>query len=112
MGEDITLGDPKTATMPWAIKFKITAGFINNVTFRRIRVGKVGDTPWMYPTRGQSAFLIDFADASKTKPKIWAQGITFEDISVVSEKVPSHISGPGSCVFGLTVRNVTLGGSK
>jgi len=109
--EDMLLGDPATPTLPWAIKFKISTGLIEDVTFRRIRIGKVGDTPWMYPNARWSAFMIDFTD-KKSPPDMWAQGVTFEDISVVSEKAPSHISGPVSCMKGLTLRNVSLGGTK
>jgi hypothetical protein len=48
--------------MPWAIKFKISSGYISNVTFRRLRIGQVGDTPWMYPNSKAGAFMIDFFD--------------------------------------------------
>jgi polygalacturonase len=117
--EDLVLGSPTTPTLPWAIKFKISSGFIENVTFRRISIGQVGNTPWMYPDARWSALMIDFVDmhdnrrpANATPPQLWARGVTFEDISVVSEKAPSHISGPDTCLTGLTLRNVTLGGSK
>ena len=63
--------------------------------------------------------MIDFDDvhdsrrpANSTPPHLWARGVGFEDISVVSEKAPSHISGPDTCLAGLTLRNVTLGGSN
>ena len=46
-----------TPSMPWAVKFKISAGLISNITFRRLRIGKVGDTPWMYPDSKASAFM-------------------------------------------------------
>jgi polygalacturonase len=117
--EDLVLGNRTTPTMPWAIKFKISAGFIENVIFRRISIGQVGDTPWMYPQAKWGALMIDFDDvhdsrrpANETPPQLWARGVTFEDISVVSEKAPSHISGPDTCLTGLTLRNVTLGSSK
>lgn len=117
--EDLVLGRQTTPTLPWAIKFKISSGFIEDVAFRRISIGQVGNTPWMYPDAKWSALMIDFDDlhdsrhpANATSPHLWARGVSFEDISVVSEKAPSHISGPDTCLAGLTVRNVTLGGSK
>ena len=109
--EDMVLGDFSTPSMPWAIKFKISSGLIQNVTFRRIQIGKVGDTPWMYPDNKASAFMVDFFDNNKTHPTTWVRGLTFEHISVVSAKHIGHVSGPGSCIEGLTVRNVTVGGS-
>ena len=54
---DKTLGEMDTPSMPWAVKFKISAGLIRNITFRRLRIGKVGDTPWMYPDSKASAFM-------------------------------------------------------
>ena len=107
--EDVTLGDQLTPSMPWAIKFKISSGLIRNVTFRRIRMGPVGNTPWMYPNDRASAFMIDFFDRNATAPQTWVDGVTFEDISVVSAKTLGHFNGPGSCLEGLTVRNVTVG---
>eukprot|EP01052_Picozoa_sp_SAG31_P025936 SAG31_NODE_2312_length_5957_cov_14.490611_1_plen_491_part_00 len=113
--EDMVLGTQTTPTLPWAIKFKISSGLIEDVTFRRIKIGRVGDTPWMYPDAKWSALMIDFDDTrptSSTPPHLWARGVVFEDISVVSEKAPSHISGPDTCLAGLTLRNVTLGDTK
>jgi hypothetical protein len=113
--EDLVLGEQNRSTLPWAIKFKISTGFIENVAFRRISIGPVGDTPWMYPDAKWSALMIDFDDTrptNATPPHLWARGVLFEDISAVSEKAPSHISGPDTCLEGLTLRNVTLGGSK
>ena len=117
--EDLVLGSRTTPTLPWAIKFKISSGFIEDVAFRRISIGQVGNTPWMYPDAKWSALMIDFDDthdsrrpANSTPPQLWARGVNFEDISVVSEKAPSHISGPDTCLQKLTLRNVTLGGSK
>jgi len=104
------LGDQVKVSMPWAIKFKISSGLIQNVTFRRIRIGMVGDTPWMYPKDSGSAFMIDFFDKNKTDPQTWVRGVTFEDISVVFAKNFGHFSGPGSCIESLTLRNVTVGG--
>ena len=108
--EDMILGDQLTPSMPWAIKFKVSSGLIQNVTFRRIRIGRVGDTPWMYPQDKASAFMIDFFDRNKTAPQTWVRGLTFEDISVVSAKSLGHFSGPASCIEGLVVRNVSVGG--
>ena len=108
--EDMVLGEQETASMPWAIKFKISSGLIRNVSFRNIRIGKVGDTPWMYPQDTAAAFMIDFFDKNTTDPKTWVQDLTFEDISVVGAKHFGHFSGPATCIEGLVVRNVTIGG--
>ncbi len=117
--EDLVLGNRTTATLPWAIKFKISSGFIEDVVFRRISIGPVGNTPWMYPDAKWSALMIDFDDVhdsrgpgNYTRPQLWARGVVFENIMAVSEKAPSHISGPDTCLEGLTLRNVRLGGSN
>lgn len=52
--EDSEIGDPRDplSPVPWAIKFKsheYFPGSIENVTVRRVRIGAVGPTPWMYP---------------------------------------------------------------
>ena len=36
------------------------------------------------------------------------EGLTFEDISVVSVKEVGHFAGPASCIKDLTVRNVSV----
>jgi polygalacturonase len=108
--EDMVLGEMDSPSMPWAVKFKISAGLIRNVTLRRIRIGKVGPTPWMYPSSEGTAFMIDFFDKNKTNPKTWVRGLTFEDITVVSARSLGHFNGPGSCIEGLRVINVTLAG--
>lgn len=107
--EDMTLGEMTASSLPWAIKFKISSGVIENVAFRRIQIGPVGNTPWMYPDDHAGAFMIDFFDKNRTNPVTWVHNITFEDISVVSAKTIGHISGPASCIQWLTVRNLTVG---
>lgn len=109
--EDIVLGEQLIPSLPWAIKLKISSGFIQNVTFRRIRIGRVGDTPWMYPDDKASAFMLNFFDQNRSAPKTWVQGLTFEDITVAGAKSIGHLTGPGSCLRGLTMRNVTVEGS-
>ena len=54
--------------------------------------------------------MIDFFDKNRTHPQTWVRDITFEDIHVVSAKTFGHFSGPGSCIEGFTLRNVTVGG--
>lgn len=108
--EDMTLGEQGQASMPWAIKLKISSGLIENVTFRRITIGPVGDTPWMYPHDKASAFMIDFFDQNRSDPATWVRGLTFEDITVAGAKSIGHFTGPGSCIEGLVVRNVTVAG--
>ena len=46
--EDVQVGSPDVVTSPWAIKFKVDTGALRNITFRRLRLGRIGDTPWMY----------------------------------------------------------------
>ena len=57
--EDVSVGDPDTVTSPWAIKFKVSQGQLTNITFRRIRIGRIGNTPWMYVTFCNSFFYFD-----------------------------------------------------
>ena len=110
--EDMSVGDPRTVTSPWAIKFKVSTGTLSNITFRRLQLGMIGDTPWMYPTGAPgSAFHLDIRANPKTPqdPSPTITGLTFEDITVVSVKQVGHISGPASCVHNLTFRNITVG---
>lgn len=109
--EDMTVGSPDAVTSPWAIKFKVSTGNLRNITFRRLKLGRIGDTPWMYPTGAPGdAFHIDILGkpgATVTPPTM--QGLTFEDISVVAVKSVGHISGPvGSPIKNLTLRNITV----
>lgn len=112
--EDVAVGDPTTVTSPWAIKFKVSTGHLRNITFRRLKLGKIGDTPWMYPTGAPGdAFHLDLRAPppapGKPAPKPpTMDGLTFEDISVVSVKSVGHISGPVSHITGLTFKNVTV----
>jgi polygalacturonase len=113
--EDVAVGDPDSVTSPWAIKFKVSTGHLRNITFRRIRIGRIGDTPWMYPTRAPGdAFHVDIlsrhtAGKPPTQPPPTMEGLSFEDISIVAVKGMGHISGdPADCsIKGLTFRNVT-----
>ena len=56
--EDVSIGDPDTITSPWAIKFKVSSGSLHNLTFRRLQIGKIGDTPWMHPRAPGQAFMM------------------------------------------------------
>jgi polygalacturonase len=111
--EDMQVGSLDAVTSPWAIKFKVSTGSLRNITFRRLRLGRIGDTPWMYPTNAPGdAFHIDIVEhsppvAGHSPPTI--EGLTFEDISVVAVKSVGHISGPaGSLIKSLTLRNITV----
>jgi len=109
--EDVSIGDPFTVTSPWAIKFKVTHGSLRNITFRKLKIGKIGNTPWMYPTTAPGqAFYINILpgrDNATAKPPT-LDGLTFEDISIVSVKSVGHIRGPSSCLKNVTFRNVTV----
>ena len=109
--EDMTVGSPDAVTSPWAIKFKVSTGHLRNITFRRLKIGQIGDTPWMYPTGAPGdAFHIDILGkpgATAAPPTM--EGLTFEDISVVAVKSVGHITGPvGSLIKNLTLRNISV----
>ena len=108
--EDVSVGDPDTVTSPWAIKFKVSAGQLRNITFRRLRIGRIGNTPWMYPAGAPGdAFHIDIRPPpNATRPPPTMDGLTFEDISVVAVTSVGHISGPPAGVRNLTLRNITV----
>jgi hypothetical protein len=93
---------------------------MENITIRRIEMGKIGPTPWMYPKAPGSAFLIGLSYGENTKPphnkrsgKPLFRNVTLEDISVVSAGVAGQIRGfPEDCLEGLSLRNITvLGGA-
>jgi len=116
--EDSTIGDPDTITSPWAIKFKshrYYPGPMENITIRRIEMGKIGATPWMYPKAAGSAFLIGLSYSAKKTPPTKRSGkplfrnVTLEDISVASAGVAGQILGfPEDCLEGLSLRNITI----
>eukprot|EP00947_MAST-08B_sp_MAST-8B-sp1_P002835 g2835.t1 len=107
-------------SVPWAFKFKSHQYFpgpIENVTVRRIRVGHVGPTPWMYPDPSKAYSAWQLALSYGGKPPAHRSGVprvrnvTFEDIHVSSSGGPGAINGlPGAgCMEGLTFRNVSFG---
>ena len=66
--EDVQVGSPDVVTSPWAIKFKVDTGSLRNITFRRLRLGRIGDTPWMYPANAPGdAFHIDIVGKASTE---------------------------------------------
>ena len=124
--EDSVIGSPDLApgaapsNVPWAIKFKSHEYFpgpIENVTVRRVRIGGVGPTPWMYPASPTATFGAFQLGLTYTggaplhrsgAPRV--RNITFEDIHVVAAGEPGAITGlPESCFQQLTFRNVTFG---
>jgi polygalacturonase len=119
--EDSEIGSPDDAAspVPWAIKFKsheFFPGSIINVTVRRVRVGTVGPTPWMYPQGhggNYGAFALGLTYSGKPRRRSgtpYVQNITFEDIHVVESGTPGSIVGlPESCFQQLTFRNVSFG---
>ena len=108
-------------TSPWAIKFKshrYYPGPMENITIRRIEMGKFGPTPWMYPTAAGSAILLglSYGDAPPSggrSGKPLFRNVTFEDITVVSAGVAGQILGvPEDCLEGLTLRNISVIGGR
>ena len=92
---------------------------MENITIRRINIGKIGGTPWMYPTSSGSVFLIgltygDIKNQSQHRSgSPLFRNVTFEDISVVSAGVAGHIQGlPEICLQGLTLRNISIHGGN
>ena len=92
---------------------------MENITIRRIVMGKLGPTPWMYPKAAGSAFLIGLSygeppvPGNKRAGKPLFRNVTLQDISVVSAGVAGQILGyPEDCLQGLSLKNITvLGGS-
>mmetsp|Transcript_17002 Transcript_17002/g.35524 ORF Transcript_17002/g.35524 Transcript_17002/m.35524 type:complete len:512 (+) Transcript_17002:159-1694(+) len=119
--EDSTIGDPEMVTSPWAIKFKshrYYPGPMENITIRRIEIGKIGPTPWMYPTAAGSVLLLGLSYKNNKPPahrsgKPIFRNVTFEDIVVASAGVAGQIIGlPEDCLENLTLRNISvLGGN-
>ena len=120
--EDSEIGDPADplSPVPWAIKIKsheFFPGSIENVTVRRVRIGTVAATPWMYPaSRAKGAFgafqlgLTYSGKPLKRSGTPYVRNVTFEDIHVVSSGFPGRVAGlPESCFDALTFRNVTFG---
>jgi polygalacturonase len=126
--EDSEIGDPSDdpadpqSPVPWAIKFKsheFFPGSIENVTVRRVRVGTVAATPWMFPAssaKGPGAFgAFQLGLTYSGKPRTHSgtprvRNVTFEDVHVVSSGFPGRVAGlPESCFDALTFRNVTFG---
>lgn len=119
--EDSVIGAPDdpASPVPWAIKFKsheFFPGPIANVTVRRVQIGTVGPTPWMYPAGHDGdggAFALGLTYSGKPLARRGTPlvtNITFEDIHVVSAGSPGEVLGLAeSCFDQLTFRNVTFG---
>ena len=104
---------------PWAIKFKshrYYPGPMENITIRRIEMGRIGPTPWMAPKAPGSAFLLGLGYGEKRPPrhrsgKPLFRNVTLEDISVVSAGLAGQFEGyPEDCMQGLVLRNISVGG--
>mmetsp|Transcript_27325 Transcript_27325/g.64038 ORF Transcript_27325/g.64038 Transcript_27325/m.64038 type:complete len:575 (+) Transcript_27325:49-1773(+) len=117
--EDSTIGDPDTITSPWGIKFKshrYYPGPMENITIRRIEMGRIGPTPYMYPTIKGAAFLLGLGYGKKKTPdhrsgKPLFRNVTLEDITVASADIAGQIVGfPEDCLQGLTLRNISVRG--
>ncbi len=92
---------------------------MENITIRRIAVGKLGATPWMYPTAAGSAFLIQLSYGEHPLPdnrrsgKPLFRNVTLEDISVASAGVAGLITGfHEDCLEGLSLKNITISGGS
>jgi polygalacturonase len=119
--EDSRIGSTEEVTSPWAIKFKSHRYFpgpMENITIRRIVMGKIGPTPWMYPTVPGYAFQVGLSYNSDANPSQRSgsplfRNVTFEDILVTSAGVAGNFYGlPEDCLQGLTLRNVSILGGK
>ena len=109
--------DPTANPVPWAIKFKshqFYPGPIENVTVRRVRIGAVGATPWMYPnSKSYDVFALGLTysgNATKAPSGVpLVRNITFEDIEITSAASPGSITGlNNSCFEHLTLKNVSI----
>jgi hypothetical protein len=118
--ENSRIGSIEEVTSPWAIKFKSHRYFpgpMENITIRRIVMGKIGPTPWMYPTIPGYAFQVGLT-YSDAHPKQRAgsplfRNVTFEDIVVTSAGVAGNLHGlTEDCLQGLTLRNVSILGGE
>ncbi|KAG7354121.1 endopolygalacturonase [Nitzschia inconspicua] len=119
--EDSRIGSTEQVTSPWAIKFKshrYFPGAMENITIRRIVIGKIGPTPWMYPEVPGYGFQIGLSYNSDANPSERSgsplfRNVTFEDIVVTSAGVAGNFHGlPEDCLQGLTLRNVSVLGGK
>mmetsp|Transcript_40706 Transcript_40706/g.45875 ORF Transcript_40706/g.45875 Transcript_40706/m.45875 type:complete len:267 (+) Transcript_40706:870-1670(+) len=126
--EESTIGDPTMVTSPWGIKVKshqYYPGPMENITIRRIVIGKIGPTPWMYPTQtSRFAFTIGLKyhrssekQRQQRAGKPLFQNVTFEDITVLSsssstaaaDRVVGQFRGlPEDCLQGLTLKNISV----
>ncbi|KAL3912045.1 MAG: hypothetical protein SGARI_001351 [Bacillariaceae sp.] len=118
--EDSRIGSSEEVTSPWAIKFKSHRYFpgpMENITIRRIAIGKIGPTPWMYPDKKGTAIIVGLTYMSDNKhpPPDNRSGsplfrnVTFEDITIASAGLAGDFRGlPEDCLQGLTLRNISV----
>ena len=121
--EDSTIGTPgdASAPVPWALRFKSHRWFsgpIENITVRRIAIGVVGSTPWMYPTGRGGVWQLGLTYGGK-EPSPWSglfprvRNVTFEDVTVDAADYAGQIHGLNdSCFEHLTFRNVSIRGGS
>jgi polygalacturonase len=118
--ENSRIGSKEEVTSPWAIKFKSHRYFpgpMENITIRRIVMGKIGPTPWMYPTIPGYAFQVGLTYSDTHREQRSGsplfRNVTFEDIVVTSAGVAGSFHGlPEDCLQGLILRNVSVLGGE
>ena len=90
---------------------------MENITIRRIEMGRIGPTPYMFPKVPGKVFEIHLAygESPSNHPagKPIFRNVTFEDITVVSAGVPGTIEGfSNDCLEHLTLKNITIGSNE
>jgi polygalacturonase len=113
--EDSRVGDD-LGSSPWAIKFKshrYYPGVLENIMFRRLRLGKITGNTWQQPGPGH-AFLIGLTYGGQP-PKGPRAGVpvmrnvSFVDIAATWADIPGDMSGlPESLLQELSFDNVTI----
>ena len=111
----------RQVTSPWAIKFKghrYYPGPMENIMIRRINMGQIGPTPYMYPDRPGTVFVIVLSYSNHTAPrnrsgKPLFRNVTIQDISAASAGVAGEIMGfPEDCLEGLALENIHIHGGN
>jgi polygalacturonase len=118
--ENSRIGSTDEVTSPWAIKFKSHRYFpgpMENITIRNVVIGKIGPTPWMYPTFPGYAFQVglSYSDShsQQRSGSPLFRNVTFEDIVVITAGVAGSFHGlPEDCLQGLILRNVSVLGGE
>ena len=111
--QDCAIGDDRGSS-PWAIKIKTHepfGGVVSNVTFQRLRLGRIAPNAYQQPGGGMAFALYEnYGSATSGGAATSIQGVRFINITAVGARWAANpMQGVKGGLRGLTFENVHLG---